>query len=137
MSVFRSRFKELQRRVPIDEHNCAVQFDETKCKNCTLHKKTKCNFCTAIAPRLCKRGGQAVRRLYQRDLIRNASYEYALAYAVVHAGIDKRGEFVRKAGDFEFALHGYGKFVCVHTHLAQKHAFYCGYDVVGGVVGVA
>lgn len=43
MSVFRSRFKELQRRVPIDEHNCAVQFDETKCKNCTLCRRACSN----------------------------------------------------------------------------------------------
>ncbi|NJE35576.1 MULTISPECIES: [FeFe] hydrogenase, group A [Megasphaera] len=43
MSVFRSRFKELQRRVPIDEHNCAVQFDETKCKNCTLCRRACAN----------------------------------------------------------------------------------------------
>lgn len=36
MSTFQSRFKELNRRVPIDEHNVSVQFDVTKCKNCTL-----------------------------------------------------------------------------------------------------
>ena len=30
MPTFQSRFKETQRRVPIDEHNCSVQFDESK-----------------------------------------------------------------------------------------------------------
>ena len=43
MSTFHSRFKELQRRVPIDEHNCAVQFDESKCKNCTLCRRACAN----------------------------------------------------------------------------------------------
>ena len=43
MSTFQSRFKELQRRVPIDEHNCAVQFDESKCKNCTLCRRACAN----------------------------------------------------------------------------------------------
>ena len=36
MPEFHSRFEKIDRRVPIDEHNCAVQFDVTKCKNCTL-----------------------------------------------------------------------------------------------------
>lgn len=39
MSTFQSRFKELNRRVPIDEHNVSVQFDVTKCKNCTLCRR--------------------------------------------------------------------------------------------------
>lgn len=40
MPEFQSRFKEIQRRVPIDEHNFSIQFDETKCKNCTLCRRT-------------------------------------------------------------------------------------------------
>ena len=39
MPEFHSRFEKIDRRVPIDEHNCAVQFDVTKCKNCTLCRR--------------------------------------------------------------------------------------------------
>ena len=39
MPEFHSRFENIDRRVPIDEHNCAVQFDVTKCKNCTLCRR--------------------------------------------------------------------------------------------------
>ena len=39
MAQFTSRFKEITRRVPIDANNIAVQFDETKCKNCTLCRR--------------------------------------------------------------------------------------------------
>lgn len=39
MAEFTSRFKEITRRVPIDEHNVSVKFDESKCKNCTLCRR--------------------------------------------------------------------------------------------------
>lgn len=39
MSDFESRFKELNRRVAIDEHNASVHFDIEKCKNCMLCRK--------------------------------------------------------------------------------------------------
>lgn len=39
MSDFESRFKELNRRVAIDEHNASVHFDVEKCKNCTLCRR--------------------------------------------------------------------------------------------------
>ena len=48
MPTFQSRFKETQRRVPIDEHNCSVQFDESKCKNCTLCRRTCANTQTVM-----------------------------------------------------------------------------------------
>lgn len=48
MPTFTSRFKELPRRVPIDEHNIAVQFDETKCKNCTLCRRKCANEMTVM-----------------------------------------------------------------------------------------
>jgi NADH-quinone oxidoreductase subunit G len=39
MSDFESRFKELNRRVAIDEHNASVHFDVEKCKNCTMCRR--------------------------------------------------------------------------------------------------
>ena len=39
MPEFHSRFEKIDRRVPIDEHNCAGQFDVTKCKNWTLCRR--------------------------------------------------------------------------------------------------
>lgn len=48
MPEFHSRFQELQRRVPIDEHNCSVKFDETKCKNCTLCRRACANTQTVM-----------------------------------------------------------------------------------------
>lgn len=48
MDNFHSRFEELQRRVPIDEHNCSVQFDVTKCKNCTLCRRACANTQTIV-----------------------------------------------------------------------------------------
>lgn len=38
MTEFRSRF-DTTRRVPVDEHNIAIQFDESKCKNCSLCRR--------------------------------------------------------------------------------------------------
>ena len=43
MPDFQSRFEELSRRVPIDEHDCAVKFDVTNCKNCTLCRRVCAN----------------------------------------------------------------------------------------------
>lgn len=48
MTEFHSRFEQLQRRVPIDEHNCSVQFDVTKCKNCTMCLRACCNTQTIM-----------------------------------------------------------------------------------------
>lgn len=48
MPDFQSRFKELSRRVPIDEHNYSVTFDETKCKNCTLCRRACANTQTVM-----------------------------------------------------------------------------------------
>ena len=48
MPDFQSRFEELSRRVPIDEHNCAVKFDVTKCKNCTLCRRACANTQTVM-----------------------------------------------------------------------------------------
>lgn len=48
MPTFTSRFREIPRRVPIDEHNIAVQFDESKCKNCTLCRRTCANEMTVL-----------------------------------------------------------------------------------------
>lgn len=48
MTEFQSRFQQLQRRVPIDEHNCSVQFDVTKCKNCTMCLRACCNTQTIM-----------------------------------------------------------------------------------------
>lgn len=48
MLNFQSRFKELARRVPIDEHNCSVQFEESKCKNCTLCRRVCANTQTVM-----------------------------------------------------------------------------------------
>ena len=39
MSTFQSQLKVNRVRVPIDEHNVSVQFDVTKCKNCTLCRR--------------------------------------------------------------------------------------------------
>ena len=39
MAEFQSRFQEYKKRVPIDEKNCSVRFDVTKCKNCTLCRR--------------------------------------------------------------------------------------------------
>ena len=48
MPTFTSRFREIPRRVPIDEHNIAVQFDESKCKNCTLCRRKCANEMTVL-----------------------------------------------------------------------------------------
>lgn len=39
MAEFQSRFQEYKKRVPIDEKNCSVRFDVTKCKNCALCRR--------------------------------------------------------------------------------------------------
>lgn len=48
MAEFTSRFEHYDRRVPIDEHNCSVVFDVTKCKNCTLCRRACCDTQTIL-----------------------------------------------------------------------------------------
>lgn len=48
MAAFTSRFEHYDRRVPIDEHNCSVVFDVTKCKNCTLCRRACCDTQTIL-----------------------------------------------------------------------------------------